>query len=86
MQTTVNPVNIVILMILIVTYGGLGCLYMSAEALDRVGRKMRARSRGLIAAKVAFQVEYQRSLDEDRRAEEGRKLTAELSTAERVEE
>ena len=73
-----SPLNITLLLILIVTYGGAACLYMSTEALDRIGRKMRARSRGLIASRAAFHAEYQRSMDEDQRAEEGRKLRAEL--------
>lgn len=73
-----EPINVILLGLVIVTYGGGACLYFSTEALDRVGRKMRARSRGMIAGRAAFHAEYQRSLDEDARADEGRKMLADL--------
>lgn len=81
-----EPINVLLLALVIVIAGGAACLWYSPDALYSLGRKFCARSRGLRAAKAAFEVEYQRSLDEDRRAAEGRHLLAELERSQEVEE
>ena len=69
-----QPINIVMLVLLLGFGGILICLRHSPDALDAVARKMRARARGLRASDKAYWAAYNRSLSADSSQEEVRKL------------
>lgn len=63
-----EPLNLIMLMVVIVGSGLLACLFMSPAALERIARKMRARASGLIAAREAYASAHRKSLEDDERA------------------
>lgn len=62
-----EPINIVLLGLVIVSAAGVLCLAQSPDALERVGSRMRARGRAIVAAREAWKSAYDHCLAEDNR-------------------
>lgn len=65
-----EPINIVMLLLIISAICGGLALSRSADALERLGRRMRARARALNASREAWDAVYQSSLRKDAQAAE----------------
>ena len=61
-----DPINIVMLLLLILFGCTLLCIRYSPDALDVIARKMRARARAMRAAQVAYDLAYLESMSEDK--------------------
>ena len=64
-----EPINVILLGIVIFTYAGLWCLAWSPDALERVGRRLRARGRAIVASREAWGMAHDQSMLEDFKAD-----------------
>lgn len=69
-----TPLNVCMLLLILTAVVGVLATAQSPELLEQIGRKMRARSRALIASRSAWEFAYARSLQSDHETEELRKL------------
>ena len=63
---TGQPINLVLLAIVVIAGSGIACLCVSPEALERLALKMRARARALLASHDAYWDAYSASYEDDK--------------------